>query len=49
MDRRPDGSIHLRQPHLPQSIINLITIIDKSSVNNNTAIKPPLEKIRELN
>ena len=47
LDRFPYGSIHIRQPHLSQSIINLIPGMYKSSANPINVVKPPLGKKRE--
>ena len=44
LDHRPDGSIHIRQPCLTQSIINIIPVMDKSRNNPTPAVKPPLKK-----
>ena len=48
MDRRPDGSIRIRQTYLTQSIINMIPGMDKSSDNPTHAFKPTLEKMRQI-
>ena len=48
LDRRPYRSIHLWQPHLTQTIINTVTVMDKSNSNTNPAVKPPLETMRDL-
>ena len=48
LDRRPDISIHIRQPYLTQIILNVIIGMGKSSANPTPAVKPPLEKMREL-
>ena len=47
MDRHPNGSIHLRQRYLAQIILNMIPVMDKSSSNPTTSIKPPIEKMRD--
>ena len=44
MDHSPDVSIHIRQPYLPQSIINIIPGIDKSSAKPTPMVKPPQAK-----
>ena len=42
LDLHPCGSIHLRQPHITQMIINLIPGIENSGSNPNPFSKPPL-------
>ena len=44
VDRLPDGSIHIRQPYLTQSILNIIPGMDKSSAKPTPMVKPPLAK-----
>ena len=44
LDRRPDGSIHLRQPYLTQITTNMITGMERLSANPNPTVKPPHEK-----
>ena len=41
---RPDGSIHLRQPYQTQIILNIISVVDKSSANPTPLVKTPLAK-----
>ena len=44
INRCPYGLIHIRQPYLTQSIINMIPGMEKSSANPTPAFKPPLAK-----
>ena len=41
LDRRPYGSINIRQPYLTQRILNMIQQMDKSSAKPTPAVKPP--------
>ena len=43
LDRRPDGSIHLRQPYLTQIIRNMIPGMNRSSSKPTPAVKSPPE------
>ena len=44
LDRRPYGSIHLRQTYLTQIILNMIPGMEKSSAKTTPAVNPPLAK-----
>ena len=44
MDRRPDVSIHIKQPYLTQIIFDMIPGIEKSSANTTPAVKPTQAK-----
>ena len=44
LDRLPYVLIQLRQPYLTQSIINIISGMDKSRAKTANEVKPPLAK-----
>ena len=43
----PDGSIHIRHPYLNQSILKIISGMNKTSNKPTPAVKPPLAKNEE--
>ena len=47
--RCPDGSIHIRQPYLIQSIISMIPGMDKYNSKPNPSVNPPLAKMSQIN
>ena len=44
MERRPDVSIHIRQPYLTRRILSMIPGMDKLSSKSTLVFKPPLAK-----